>query len=113
MVCISELRGLQNFQARHPETIVVAMNVLEHEHAQDAIDRLIKKQKLDMLHVAQGKEWQDKFRLPEQIPVTLLVDGGKVRIIHDSVMADPVSFLEADLEAIRTSRALSRGAQAR
>jgi UDP-N-acetyl-D-mannosaminuronic acid transferase (WecB/TagA/CpsF family) len=63
MVCISELRGLQNFQARHPETIVVAMNVLEHEHAQDAIDRLIKKQKLDMLHVAQGKEWQDKFRL--------------------------------------------------
>jgi len=49
MVCISELRGLQNFQARHPETIVVAMNVLEHEHAKDAIDRLIKKQKLDML----------------------------------------------------------------
>ena len=50
---------------------------------------LIKKQKLDMLHVAEGKEWQDKFRLPEQIPVTLLVDGGKVRIIHDSIMADP------------------------
>ena len=49
MVCISELRGLQNFQARHPETVVVAMNALEDEHAQDAIERLIKKQKLDML----------------------------------------------------------------
>ena len=103
MVCISELRGLEKFQARHPETVVVAMNVLEDEHAQDAIDRLIKKQKLDMLRVAQGKEWQDKFRLPEQIPVTLVVEGGKVRIMHDSVMADPVSSLEADLQAIRTS----------
>lgn len=113
MVCISELRGLQNFQAKHPETIVVAMNVLEDQHAQDAIDRLIKKQKLDMLRVAQGKEWQDKFRLPEQIPVTVLVDGGKLRIIHDSVMADPVSFLEADLEAIRTSSTLSKAAKAR
>ena len=69
------------------------MKVLEDEHTQDAIDRLIKKQKLDMLRVAQGKEWQDKFHLPEQIPVTLLVEGGKVRIMHDSVMADPVSFL--------------------
>jgi len=113
MVCISELRGLQNFQAKHPEIIVVAMNVLEDEHAEDAIDRLIKKQKLDMLRVAQGREWQDKFHLPEQIPVTLLVDGGKVRIMHDSVMADPVSFLEADLQAIRTSGALSAGSKAR
>ena len=32
-----------------PETVAVAMNELEDEHAQDAIDRLIKKQKLDML----------------------------------------------------------------
>jgi len=113
MVCISELRGLQNFQARHPEMIVVAMNVLQDEHAKDAIDRLIRKQKLDMLRVAQGREWQDKFRLPEQIPVTVLVDAGKVRIIHDSVMADPVSFLEADLEAIRTNKALPMGTKAR
>ena len=113
MVCISELRGLENFQARHPETVVVAMNVLEDEHAQDAIDRLMKKQKLDMLRVAEGKQWQDKFHLPEQIPVTLLVDGGKVRIMHDSVMADPVSFLEADLQAIRSSAGLTIPAEAR
>ena len=42
MVCISELRGLQNFQAKHPETVVIALNVLEDKHAEDAIDRLIK-----------------------------------------------------------------------
>jgi hypothetical protein len=101
MVCISELRGLQNFQVKHPETVVVAMNVLGDNHAQDAIDRLIRKQKLDALRIAPGKDWQDKFRLPEQIPVTLVIDSGKVRVIHEAVMADPVSFLEADLQAIR------------
>lgn len=103
MVCISELRGLQNFQANHPDTVVVAMNVLDDKRAQDAIDRLIKKQKLDTLRIAPGKEWQDKFRLPEQIPVTLVVDQGNVRVMHDSVMADPVSFLEADMQAIHAS----------
>lgn len=37
------------FSSRSPETVALAMNVLEQEHAQDAIDRLIKKQKPDML----------------------------------------------------------------
>ena len=37
------------FSSQPPETVAVAMNELEDEHAQDAIDRLIKKQKLDML----------------------------------------------------------------
>src|SRR5215471_15951894 len=101
MVCISELRGLQSFQSRHPETVVVAMNVLDDSSAPAAIDRLVKEKKLDVLRIAQGKEWQDKFRLPEQIPVTLVIDGGKVRVMHEAVMADPVLMLEADLEAIR------------
>ena len=103
MVCISELRGLQDFQARHPETIVVAMNILEAEAAANAIDKLIAKHKLENLRIATGAEWQAKFHLPEQIPVTLVVYGGAIRVMHDSVMADPVSFLEADVKAIQAS----------
>jgi|SwirhisoilCB3_FD_contig_61_2549050_length_421_multi_2_in_0_out_0_1 hypothetical protein len=102
MVCISELRGLQEFQARHPETVVVAMNVLEGDAANNAIQKLVTKQKLDNLRIANGEQWQRKFQLPEQIPVTLVLRDGAVRVIHDSVMPDPVSFLEADIKAILT-----------
>jgi hypothetical protein len=101
MVCISELRGLQGFQTRHPEVVVVAMNILEGDTALKEIGNLVKKQKLESLRIATGKEWQEKFGVPEQIPVTLLVYDNKVRVMHETVIADPVSFLEADLGAIR------------
>ncbi len=101
MVCISELRGLQDFQAKHPETVVVAMNVLAGKSAQEAVERILRKQKLEALRVASGTGWQGKFGLPDQIPMTIVVEGGKVRVVHDAVMADPVSFLEADLKALR------------
>jgi hypothetical protein len=100
MVCISELRGLQEFQARHPETVVVAMNILESDTANNAIQKLVTKQKLESLRIANGAQWQRKFQLPEQIPVTLVLRDGAIRVVHDSVMPDPVSFLEADVKAI-------------
>jgi hypothetical protein len=56
MVCISELRGLQDFQSRHPETVVVAMNVLESDAALSAIQKLVAKQKLEALRIAPGAE---------------------------------------------------------
>ena len=55
MVCISELRGLQEFQARHPETVVVAMNILESDAAKNAIQKLVTKQKLENLRIV---EWR-------------------------------------------------------
>jgi hypothetical protein len=91
---------MQDFQSRHPQTVVVAMNVLESDAAVSAIQKLVTKQKLEALRIATGAEWQKKFRLTEQIPVTLVVYNGKVGVMHDSVMADPVSFLEADVKAI-------------
>ena len=92
----------QTFQQRHPDVVVVAMNVLEAKSAPEAIDRLVTRQKLDALRIAHGKEWQRRFGLPEQIPMTLVITLGKVRVVHDTVMADPVSSLEADLKAIQT-----------
>ena len=76
------------------------MNVLDNPAAAEAIERLMKKQKLDSLRIASGVEWQKKLGLPEQIPATVVIASGRVRIMHDSVMADPVSFLEADLKAL-------------
>lgn len=97
MLCISELRGLQEFQAKHPEVVLVSMSVYDDK---GAIDKLIARQKLDTLHVAIGKEWQDKFGLSEAIPATVIVDQGRIRVIHDGVLLDPVAMLEADMIAI-------------
>ena len=109
MVCISELRGLQAFQTKHPETVVVAINVADDTKSQEAIAPLLKKQKLDNLRVATGKEWPGKFGMSEQIPITVVVADGKVRVVHGQVMADPVSYLEADLAAMSGSKDGVRG----
>ena len=84
------------------------MNVLVSDTVSTSIGKLVKKQKLENLRIATGKQWQEKFGVSDQIPVTLVVCDGKVRIMHDSVMANPVSFLEADLVAIRGDGAGAR-----
>lgn len=98
MICISELRGLQVLQAKHPELVVIALSVADDK---SAIAALLKRKKLDALRVATGKDWQGKFGLAETIPATVIVDGGRVRIVHESVLLDPVAELEADLAAVR------------
>jgi hypothetical protein len=100
MLCISELRGLQEFQSRHPEVIVVAASIT-NERA--AIENLVRRQKLRALRTTVGEDWQAKFGLSEDIPATVLVDAGRIRIVHNSVMRDPVAILEADLTAVRDS----------
>jgi hypothetical protein len=73
----------------------------EGEESRSALDKLISKNNLDTLRIAEGKNWQSRFGLSERIPVTLVMAEGRVRIIHDGVLPDPVSFLEADLKALR------------
>jgi hypothetical protein len=104
MLCVSELRGLQEFQAKHPEAVVVAISV---DDATDSINKVLQRNKLDALRVAVDKSLQSKFGLSDAIPVTVIADGGKVRVIHDSVLDDPVLILEADLAAIRAGSANS------
>jgi len=65
-----------------------------------AIENLIRRQKLEALHTAVGEDWQAKYGLSEAIPATVLVDSGRVRIVHNAVMPDPVAELEADLAAM-------------
>jgi hypothetical protein len=96
MVCISELRGLEKFQSRHPEVVVVAVSITNDR---TAIESLLRRQKLT-LRTAVGEDWQGKFGLSEAIPATVLVEAGRVRIVHSAVMPDPVAELEADLAAM-------------
>jgi hypothetical protein len=100
MICISELRGLQEFQSRHPEIVVVAVSITNER---DAIEKLLRRQKLSALRTAVGEDWQGKFGLSEAIPATVLVEAGRIRIVHSSVMPDPLAQLEADLAAMHGS----------
>ena len=99
MVCISELRGLEKFQSRHPEVVVVAVSITNER---TAIESLLRRQKLT-LRTAVGEDWQGKFGLSEAIPATVVVEAGRIRIVHNSVMPDPVAELEADLAAMHGS----------
>jgi len=97
MLCVSELRGLQEFQARHPEVIVVALSVTADRVA---IEKILHSQKLETIRTATGENWQGKFGISEAIPATVLMEAGRVRVVHHSVLSDPVAQLEADLVAV-------------
>jgi hypothetical protein len=105
MLCVSELRGLQEFQSRHPEVIVVAASVT-NERA--AIENLVRRQELRALRITVAEDWQGKFGLSDAIPATVLVDSGRIRIVHNAVIADPLAILEADLTAVRDSTHATR-----
>jgi hypothetical protein len=105
MLCISELRGLQEFQARHPEVVVVAASITNDRAA---IEKIVLRQKLGDLRMAVGEDWQGKFGVGDSIPVTVLIEAGRIRIVHNSVMPDPVAILEADLTAVRDSAKAAR-----
>lgn len=65
-----------------------------------AIERLLSRQKLNTLRTATGENWQARFGLSDAIPATVLVEAGRVRVVHNSVMPDPAAELETDLAAV-------------
>jgi hypothetical protein len=100
MLCISELRGLQEFQSRYPEVVVVAASITNDRAA---IENLVRRHKLGALRMTVGEDWQGKFGLSESIPATVLIAAGRIRVVHNAVISDPVAVLEADLTAVRDS----------
>ena len=77
-----------------------------------AIENLFRRQKLT-LRAAVGEDWQGKFGLSEAIPATVLVEAGRVRIVHSAVMPDPVAELEADLAAMHNVSSQTAGETAK
>jgi len=106
MLCVSELRGLENFQAKHPEVVVVAFSTVDDK---EGMEKTIQKHKLEALRVATGQDWQGKFGLSDAIPQTVVLDAGHVRVVHDSVMEDPVAYMEADLAALHANESAAKG----
>jgi hypothetical protein len=88
------------------------MNALEHEHAQGAQDAIDRLQETDARQAPRGTRQRMAGLISpagtnSSYAACRRRQGRKVRTMHDSVMADPVSFLEADLQAMRISGELS------
>lgn len=97
--CVSELPGLQEFQQKHPETVVLTM--VDESTETKALEDAIREKKLTVLRVARvPSEFWAKFGAGG-VPTTLIVDGsGNVRIQHDGGVPDVPRYFEADLKAI-------------
>jgi thiol-disulfide isomerase/thioredoxin len=96
--CIPELRGFQELQSKHPELVVAALAV-DSETLE--LDRLISKQKLDVLRIARADNLKDTFA-PNGIPITYVIDHGRIRVVHRSALSNVVAYIEADLAAMKS-----------
>ena len=96
-MCISELRGLAAFQAKHPDIVVLALDTSDDP---SAVAKVLDSHHLTGLNVVMGKDWQQKLGISEEIPQTVVISSERVRILHEGVLPDPVAYLEADIKAI-------------
>jgi hypothetical protein len=93
------LRGLEDFQAKHPDVVVLALDAGADS---EATKKILSRYKLGTLRVAPALDWQWKLGVSDAIPCTVIVSDGEVRVVHQSVLPDPVTYLDADLAAIQS-----------
>ena len=100
--CLPELAPLQEFQAHHPELVVVAVAMPPAEDKD--IAKIVTERSLSTLRIAKGPaELWDKFGMAG-VPNTVVIDeSGYVRIRHEGSIPDVPRYLEADLKAIAAS----------
>ena len=99
--CLPELPGFQELQQRHPEILVAAIAV---DSEADKMHALVQKEKLNTLRIAQNDSLEDAF-VTAGVPVTYIIDHGRIRVIHQGSLSDVVAYVEADLAALRKESA--------
>lgn len=97
--CVWELGTLQDFQAKHPE--VVVLTVVDSTTDPQALADLIREKKLTTLRIAlSAYEFWSKLGA-FGAPNTFVIDAsGQVRIQHLGGIPDVARYLEADISAI-------------
>jgi thiol-disulfide isomerase/thioredoxin len=97
--CLPELPGFQELQQKHPELVVAALAISSDRKE---IDRLIKQEALETLRIANADSFSDAF-VPQGVPVTYVIDQGRIRVVHQQVLNNVVAYIEADLAAMKAS----------
>lgn len=97
--CIPELPGFVELQRKHPDWVVAGLVVSSDA---EALEKLIREQKLDALRIAQGDSVAEAFGKPG-VPVTYVIDHGRIRVIHNQPLSNVVAYIEADVAAAKDS----------
>lgn len=95
--CLPELPGFQELQQKHPELIVAALAISSDR---ESLDRLIRERKLNGLRIAQGDSLKGTFGV-EGVPVTYVIQNGRIRVVHRKTLSNVVAYIEADLTAMQ------------
>jgi thiol-disulfide isomerase/thioredoxin len=97
--CVWELKGLQDFQEKHPELVVATVVAADTDIKQ--LETLVRSRKLTSLRISTASsELREKF-CKGGVPDTFIIDeNGFVRIEHHESVPDVSRYFEADLKAI-------------
>ena len=98
--CVFELKAFEDFQGKHPETVV--LTVVKDDTEKKDLEEVLKERRVTSLRVSEAPaQLFDQFGAIG-VPQTYVIDeSGKVRVHHLGGMEDPMRMLEADLAAIR------------
>ena len=101
--CVFELKGLEDFQAKHPETVV--LTVVEDDTESGDLEEVFRERQVTRLRVSKvAARVFDEYGAVG-VPHTFVIDErGKVRVHHFGGMEDAARMLEADLEAMRAAK---------
>jgi thiol-disulfide isomerase/thioredoxin len=102
--CIFELKSLEDFQKKHPETVV--LTVVKEDTEKKELEEVLKERQITSLRVSEAPaQLFDQFGAIG-VPQTYVIDeSGKVRVHHFGGMDDAVRVLEADFAAMRAGGA--------
>jgi thiol-disulfide isomerase/thioredoxin len=102
--CLPELPGFQELQQKHPDLIVAALAVSSERKN---IDRVVADEKLNSLRIAQSDSLGDVFA-NRGVPVTYVIDHGRVRVVHHEALSNVMNYIEADLASLKQAASLPR-----
>jgi thiol-disulfide isomerase/thioredoxin len=106
--CVLELKGLEEFQGRHPETVV--LTVVEDDTEMKDLEAVLKERQVKALRVSKVPARLFDEYGAVGVPHTFVIDeSGTVRVHHFGGMEDAGRMLEADFAAIREEKVTQRG----
>jgi cytochrome c biogenesis protein CcmG, thiol:disulfide interchange protein DsbE len=101
--CVFELKGLEEFQGRHPETVV--LTVVEDDTEMKDLEVVLKERQVKALRVSKVPARVFDEYGAVGVPHTFVIDeSGMVRVHHFGGMEDAGRMLEKDLEAMREEK---------
>jgi thiol-disulfide isomerase/thioredoxin/tetratricopeptide (TPR) repeat protein len=95
--CVAELPAIQEFQTRHPDTNVLAVEIGDKP---DKIKAFLTAHNLNVLRVAAEADWPKEFGAPTS-PMSVVIDRfGQIQFVHVGLLTNVEAILGKDLSTL-------------